>query len=142
MAGTKPELTYLFEADFSDGTTYHQGLEDTPINHDAGSAFTDVMARIDDVLRFHVVSLDGAKRATVDLVDGHFEVNGVAFTLHPATVLPKNLRLIYFRETRVESTVNAKHEELSRRHYVARNCIGWQMTDAKGKNHQFMIGID
>lgn len=135
---TTPELKYLFVAEHSDGTIVDQTNEDISLTKEHGSAFSDV--KIDLVTRFHLASK--TDHVLVDLTDGHFEVNGFSFQLHEQTFVPVNpLRLVYFRETRVETDVNNKGEHINRRHFVSRYFLGWQTNDAKGKNVQHTIAV-
>lgn len=146
MPGTKPELTYLFEADFSDGTTYHQGHEDTSLNYppnengDGKSAFTDVAERLGDVLRFRLVNVnDPDDKIEVDLATGLFTVRGLTVALHRFD-LTAPLKLVYYRKVNFEQTLQREDGRVvERRHYVASYCLGWQMLGKDGKNHDCML---
>lgn len=154
---TKPKLNYLFEADFADGTTYHQGADDESINHppdaegNGPSAFRDVQDRMDEVKRFHLVHTETGTRYTVDLTDGHFEVNGVPFFIERKDLPYSDVKLFYLRYTNVDSTVQAtankkglfnwkKAQEINRAHYVARYVIGYTAQQA-GKEINQSIAI-
>lgn len=144
MTSTKPEIQFLFEADFSDGTTYHQDVDDTSLNYppdadgNGKSAFADVMDRIEDVIRFHLVN--GDQRTTVDLTNGLFAVNGQVVELHDCE-LTSPLKLVYYRKVRVEKDVSAKGEESNHRHYIASYHIGWQMLGKDGKNVTHVLAV-
>lgn len=141
---TKPELTYLFEADFSDGTTYVQGSDDVSLNHpvdadgNGKSAFTDVMDRIEDVIRFHLVN--GENRTTVDLKTGLFRINGQTIALHDHEITSK-LKLIYFRKVNIDRDMDKDGKVTGQRHYVACYLIGWQMLGRDGKNITHVIAV-
>lgn len=131
---TKPRLDYLFEADFVDGTTYFQGNDDESINHAGKSAYTDVRERMGEVKRFHLVG--NGDRYTVDLTDGHFEINQVPFNVERRDLPLTDIKLRFLRYTNVESTVQATSDdkgvfnwrgskEVARSHYVDRYVIGF-----------------
>ena len=146
-------LTYLFEADFSDGTTYKQGLDDKPLEG-SGSSFSDVMKRIDDVIVFHLARISDGQRFTVDLRDGHFECNGVTFNVgQPLPKLPDKFQLIYFRICGVQSNYPVKivadpssstgtrpvvGESTSQNHHVKYHKLGW-ICEINGKEYQQII---
>lgn len=97
---TGPHLSYLFVAEFEDGTTITQTPEDKSELEDNRSAFYDVLQRKDQLNRFHLT--DGNTWFTVDMRDGLFEINGVPFAAHNQfmDVSQYELNLVYFRETR------------------------------------------
>lgn len=136
---TKPRLDYLFEADFADGTTYIQGADDESLFHEKDaegngpSAYQDVQDRMDEVIRFHLVGK--GNRYSVDLTDGHFEVNGVAFWIERPPLPLTNIELLFLRYTNIESKVEStmqktglwgKLKEVERAHYVDRYVIGFR----------------
>ncbi len=142
---TKPRLDYLFEADFTDGTTYFQGADDESLNHpkdadgNCPSSYKDVLDRADDVKRFHLVGK--GNRYTVDLSDGHFEANGASFFIDRPSIPLTNIKLWYLRYVNIDSKVQStmqtnglwgRMKELSRAHYVERYVIGF--TGLIGKN--------
>lgn len=142
---TKPKLDYLFVADFSDGTSYVQGPDDESLFHpkdaegNGPNAYRDVCDRMEDVVRFH---LEGnGHRYTVDLTDGHFEIDGTPFIVERKDLPISDMRLVYLRYTNVESVVEAtanadglfnwrKGKEVSRAHYVSRYVIGFTANQA------------
>lgn len=143
----KPELFYLFEADFNDGTTYIQGTDDESIDTPGKNAFYDILQREDEVIRFHMVGQ--GHRYTVDLRDGHFEVDGVPFEIHDQMLAPLNLRLVYWKEMRAEQDIKATvnkdmgidEEVMAERNYINRFFIGWKCYDRKKKPVQYTIAI-
>lgn len=139
---TKPKLEYLFEADFADGTTYHQGADDESLTHpkdsdgNGPSAYRDVQDRLSDVVKFRLFNNDHVYQ--VDLTDGHFEVDGAPFELEHLFEF-KNIQLIYGRFVNVKSTLQAG-KELSRAHYVDRYVIGFSAFEgAKEVEHTIAI---
>lgn len=128
-------MTY-FEADFKDGTTYQQGSKDVSIDTEGKNAFYDILQRQEDLLRFHVVH--GDIRYTVDLEDGHYEVNGNAFTIHDQNYTPAGtLKLIYFKEMHQNFRVGeATPYEIK----VNRMFIGWE-NNVENKNTKTTLAI-
>lgn len=149
---TTPQLDWLFVAFLKDGSVIEQGPDDKPREQPEGSAFTDVMAHIDDVVAFELRRVDNPKRVvTVDLLTGNFVVNGEPICTHnqyfEAHKYP--LKLVYFRETRVDQDQLATvQEDMSiktenqgqPRHYVNRYFIGWE-TVVNGKSKQQTIAV-
>ena len=146
-------MKWLFTAEFSDGSVIVQDQEDKCKTRDdgTGSTFTDVLAREDDLVAFHLYHEDGQQAATVDLLTGAFVINGTPFHAHDQYFEPTQhkLRLVYFRESRVENDVFGVVQEdgtvkethgLNPRHYVNRYFIGWQTT-VNGKNKQVTIAV-
>ena len=128
------ELAYLFECHFTDGTVYQQTPEDVSVTG-VGSAFTDVMQRIDEVEVFGIVNDEHTY--AVDLVDGHFEIDGVPFNVHAEQLPPDcKYRLIYFRRHRHTITMGYSDME----EHTVEYHIGWQTT-VDGKNYQRTISV-
>lgn len=148
---TKPHLSWLFVAFFKDGSTITQTQDDKPKEQPEGSAFTDVAARMDDLVAFELRHEDGDKVATVDLKTGAFVVNGIPIHVHNQHFQPENypLKLIYFRETRVDQKQLATvQDDMSITtedvgtpdHYINRYFIGWE-TVVHGKSKQATIAV-
>lgn len=146
-------LRWLFTAEFSDGTTIEQTQEDKCTTRDdgTGSAFTDVLAREDELTAFHLYHVEGKEAVSVDLVTGAFVVNGTPLHAHDQFFEPElhKLRLIYHRETRVQQEMKAtvqedgsvKQEPVGEpRHFINRYFIGWQTT-IMGKNKQVTLAV-
>lgn len=148
----KPQLDYLFGAQFSDGSEYHQNADDTSVTG-AGSAFSDLVPRLEEITLFQ---LEGrGNRYLVDLRDGHFEVNGVPLVAgDPAVDIPIDAkrRLIYFRrvhQTREDDVQVIGHDESGQPIYAnlgQRNIthvayhLGYQC-EVDGKNHKVTISV-
>lgn len=139
MTKTTPQLDWLFTAYFSEGNWLDQTQEDISQNGE-GSAFTDVMARKDELVAFELINDD--QSVHLNLKTGVFTVNGTPLVIHDQHFDPSKhkLRLIYFRETRAERDLNDKEEVVGQRHFVNRYFIGWQTT-ANGKNKQYTLAV-
>lgn len=148
---TKPHLSWLFVAFFKDGSHIAQTQDDKPKAQPEGSAFSDVSARMDDLTAFELRHEDGNEVVTVDLVTGAFIVNGTPLHVHNQHFQPENypLKLIYFRETRVDQNqlatvqddMSIKTEDVGEpNHYVSRYFMGWETT-VNGKNKQATIAV-
>jgi len=133
-------LKYLFIAEYEDGSTFLQPEDNKCKDHDDTakwnpSAFGDIDQ--DRLVKFHLVG-EGHKY-TVDLTDGHFEIDGVPFVATEQNFYVTNpLRLVYFREVRKEFDQNM----VEMRQYVNRYFIGWQTNDENGKNVQQTIAVE
>jgi len=144
---------WLFTAEFKDGTIIEQTQEDKCLTRTdgTGSAFTDVLAREDELVAFHLYSVDGKEAASVDLITGAFIINNTPFHAHDQYFEPTQhkLRLIYHRETRIDSDIKStvendgtiNQEDVGQRHYVNRYFIGWQTTTKTNKNVQATIAV-
>ncbi len=137
---SQADQTYFFIADFDDGTSYSQGKDDASIDTEGKNAFYDILQRMEKVIRFSLHN--GQHIYTVDLRDGHFEVDGLSFQVHDQFFVPeKKLELIYFKEVRIEVDVNQKEEVQAQRHYVNRYFIGWKTKGKRGKITQHTLAI-
>ncbi len=156
-------LKYLYEAEFADGEVLVQpedNISSLKPDFDKDgwrpSAFYDVTEKAKSVLctRFSIIG-DG-HRYTVDLIDGHFEIDGMPFIVHPQglkvwSTEDNPLRLIYHRETKQEQnmtyTVNESggidmtEGEMGEK-YVSRYFLGWQTNLSNGENIQHTIAIE
>lgn len=135
------KLKYLFRAEFSDGSIYDQTQEDQSLTEPLRSAFYDVLQREEDLIKFTLVG--EGHEYSVDLRDGHFEVDGVSIDIAEQNFVPlEPLRVVFFREVRQEfehgGFLNPDVKPIRR--YVNRYFIGWQTT-IKGKNHQRTIAV-
>lgn len=132
-------LKYLFQATYKDGSIYKQNKEDRSLHHAHGSSYTDV--KQDQLKSFFL--FDNKNTFSVNLEDGHFEVNGVPFFMHANDAL-KNYRLIYFRNVQQHLTMQIKdRKEISREQTQGRiiYLLGWQTNDEKGNNIQRVMEI-
>jgi hypothetical protein len=139
---TSQPLKWLFRAIFSDGTILNQPEDDRSQNHVEGaehnpSAFSDVLAREDELVAFSLYNPDTDETIAVDLRNGLFTVNGVTIAIHDQYFVPEEhkLRLIYFRESRIDFQGDVQNR------YVNRYFIGWQCTDSSGRNKQTTLAV-
>lgn len=147
-------LKWLFVAFFADGSSIIQDQEDKCLTRTdgTGSTFTDVLAKESQLSHFELQHVDGKQAITVDLRTGTFIVNGTPLQVHDQNfdAIAHELRLVYFRESRVDQQQKAtvqtdmsiKYEDVGKpRHYVNRYFIGWQTTTVHGKNIQHTIAV-
>lgn len=142
---TTPTLTYIFQATYEDGSQYTQTVADVSTTDPKKSAFFDV-----DIAKLHSFGLIGPSDVwAVDLIDGHFEHNGVPFRLYQYDLIHP-LRLVFFRYAQVHSTFAATigddltpdlSKELKREHYYAGYEIGWESEDNKGNPLKYTITV-
>ena len=127
-------LSYLFECVLSDGTSIIQTQEDISTVNPSSSAFYDVLARLDDVVRFTITNEKHIY--SVDLLDGHFELDGVPFRAQNEQLPQDNpvYRLIYFRR-HIHQTVMGGDSTHAIEYF-----FGWQTT-IDGKNYQQTISV-
>lgn len=135
------ELKYLFVAEFADGTRITQTPEDVSQTEPLKSAFYDVLEyeKQSPLVKFSLGHVVEDKWAIVDLVDGHFELNGIPFYLHLNLPGTPKFRIVYYRirteqltmtgDTRVPSSLEPSY------------MLGWQTT-IDGKNYQEVIIIN
>jgi len=124
-------LDYLFECRFSDGTILKQTQADVSTTDVTKSAFYDVLQGVPVVFSIS----NGTHLYTVDLGDGHFEIDGIRFFIHGNR--PEGdctYRLIYFRRHHHNTSQGG-----GRSHSVEYH-IGWQTTIA-GENYQQTISL-
>lgn len=146
--GKSLKLKYLFTAYFEDGTLIDQG-DDKSLLDEKRSRFFDVLEyeKTSKLVRFSLISAEVGEgiltdEYSVDLTTGVFSVNGVEFEACDQNFIPTEpLRIVYFRETRVEKNVmTTTGKVISERFYVNKYYIGWQTT-YNGTNYQRTIAI-
>lgn len=130
-------MKYLFTAKYKDGSVYEQNPEDVSVTEsEKRSCFYDIKDTLEDLESFTLTGEGHIYK--VDLIDGHFEVDGVPFDMHEENL--KDFRLIYFRQhthsfnQKVEETVEFAHNIVFR--------FGWQTNDSEGKNYQRVMQIN
>lgn len=163
-------LKYLYKATFIDGTTYEQPEDDSSVlMPGVKSSFYDFerMCEVKQLKSFEIYENKFARRRVsylVDLIDGHFEINGTRIIATPSqnlTKAPQKYKLIYFRERQKDATATVTMEERDGKlvpifsndliNGEERLCffIGWQcIVEEKNdkeeiieKNYQQLIGI-
>ncbi len=141
-------LKYLFEAEHFDGTVYKQNKNDAstkypPTPDEDGelqgkSCMSDIQEDIDyfNIKKFTLIeqTLMG-KKVSVDLTDGHFEIDGNTFTVEgdrPLLVLPNRFKLIYFRVIRQNHCTPARYMNPISAQKIGK---GIEVTNSKGEKH-------
>lgn len=149
-AQTIPQLAYLFEAHFLDGSMIQQTQDDrSAIDPERRSAFYDVAQRIDEVAYFGI--WNDQHRFVVDLRDGHFEVDGVAFFAEPRAHLATSdgkptippggkFRLVYFRDRQQDLHVGANGSMTPGEQRIAFR-LGWEYTAPDGRKFEQTIVV-
>jgi hypothetical protein len=135
-------------AEFADGNRITQTPEDQSMLDPDQQAFYDVLeySKQSALIKFYLT--DGNMWYMVDLRDGTFEINGVPIEAfdpynNPYVRLTPPLRLIYFPKTDIVDVVNQNSMDkvTGYKQSMVRYFLGWQFTDAKGKNYQQTIAI-
>ena len=131
-------LKYLFDVEFTDGSTYTQTPADRSVfDPEKRSCFYDVMQLIEQGKQIKLFLLsDGKNGFLVDLSDGHFEINGIPFFMHEQRDLT-DFRIIFFRQH--THHFNQDNKEIG--HEITYR-MGWQTNDKDGKNVQRVMEID
>jgi hypothetical protein len=122
------ELSYLFEAHFNDGSMIQQTPQDVSVVDPEKSAYYDVMQRLGDVKVFGIYN--DKNTYVVDLRDGHFEINGVPFSVsseEDLDLMPdQKFELVYFRRHKHVTAVGGELPvELS---HTVDYFLGWTTT--------------
>lgn len=125
-------LKYTFQVTYKDGTIYTQNPEDISVTDSTRSCFYDV--KQEEVKSFFL--FNDEHNFSVNLEDGHFELDGVPFLMHEENDMLKDFRLIFWRR-HTHSFNQENGEELS--HNVVYR-FGWQCT-VDGKNYQQIMQI-
>lgn len=127
---------WLFVAHFKDDTFIEQPADDQSKKHVEGaehnpSSFSDVLEREADLIGFELKHTETKEHVYVDLVSGAFLINGTPFHAHDQNFEPleHKLKLVYFRETRIEHDMDGNIS----RHFVNRYFVGWQAEGTKQK---------
>lgn len=149
----KLKLKYLFTAIFEDGTVIKQTQDDVSvIDPKKRSAFYDVLEyeKKSKLVQFeidnaHLAYYDTFEDVRIDLKTGLFLVNNLQIDITDQLFYPTEpLKLIYFRETRIETDVikeSGKADEIkSQRFYINRYFVGWE-TMYNGKKYQRTIAL-
>ena len=159
MGAAAPALSYLFAAQFLDGTRVEQTQDDVSISDPCRSAYYDLCQCDADgkvLLDSYGISIprsdiaffgltNGAHYYVVDLRDGHFEVDGARFDAQPTT-RPEisdggRYRLVYFRDRRqhiahgIDGSSTAWESPIRYR-------FGWEYVDPDGRKWQQTLVIE
>ena len=134
-------MKYLFTVEYTDGTVYKQNKQDISEKDPKRSCFYDVEHSKKKIKRFILSRL--WHKYSVDLTDGHFEIDGTVFDVEGETVRPINqadYRLIYFRQHQHDMAMDYKNKTQEEVGHRVTFCIGWQTTIA-GKNYKRILYI-
>jgi hypothetical protein len=131
LTGSDYDLDYLFIAETIDGSIIKQTPDDK-------AKFSSVGTMMTDLMKEHLKSFSLVGKGhifTIDLKDGHFEVDGNK--IYSPTIPPSNadLRPIYWRQ--VTRSIGADGSEIPKIRYI----IGWQYT-LNGKNCDWQMAIE
>ena len=124
-------MKYKFQVTYKDGSVYLQNDDDISVTDPKRSCFYDV--KQEEVKSFFL--FNDEHTFSVNLEDGHFELDGVPFLMHEENDLLKDFRLVFWR--RHTHSFNQNNEELS--HQIVYR-FGWQCT-VDGKNYQQIMQI-
>jgi hypothetical protein len=110
-----------FIAKFQDGTEYHQNPQDISVTNPSRNCFFDVLEQEranNHPIQFELINEKGSY--SVDLVNGHFKINGTPILLTSKPV--SNLKLVYYKTRCVGFGVgfNVINDE------VESYTLGWQ----------------
>ena len=131
------EHIYKFTAIYEDGTVIEQNDTDTSEIEEGKSRFYDVLKKGEDTKLLSFVIHNDDIQVGVDLVDGHFEMNGVPFFQHRPDLEPYNdFRVIYYRTVRHVLSQEGQILES----YILGYAVGWQTTH-EGKNVQRIVMV-
>jgi hypothetical protein len=132
--GESTILKYLFICVFTDGTRIEQDEKDASKLMEGKSQFYDVLQAVEQGKKIQYFMLVGNGHVyTVDLLDGHFEINGLPFKTHEENHFT-DYRIIYFRRHFHDAT-----NEGFTNHRIEYH-LGWQTT-FQGKNYKRFIVI-
>ena len=124
-------------ATFEDGTVICQDFADVSSIDPKRSMFFDVLQREDKLVRFELRG-EGHTYA-VDLVDGHFEVDGVSFFMQEQPM--HDLKLIYFRDHTHTFNMSSDGRPSQELDHLVIYRFGWQATGADEKKYKEVIQI-
>jgi hypothetical protein len=128
------KLEFLFVAETYDGQIIRQAENDISPLDPTKSSFYDVLQH--KIKRFSLVGK--GMLFTVDLTDGHYEVNGnIMYTKRPPGKC--KLRLVYYRQ--IQQRLGIGPDGSQKMQPIVRYFIGWQAT-FRGKNYNFELGVD
>ena len=127
-----PLLKYIFQVTYKDGSVYQANQEDISVSDPARSCFYDV--KIDEVKSFFI--FNDEHTYSVNLEDGHFEVDGVPFFMHDLNTNLTGFKLVFFR--RHTHDFNAQ-DGTEMRHEIVYH-MGWECS-INGKNYTQVMKV-
>ncbi len=150
-------LKYLFRAEYRDGSVIEQTHEDrSAIDPEKRNCFYDVLNGERPLSELKTFSIHGEGHSyLVDLTDGHFEVDGVAFFMHEAcdksvdpmqvteNVNLRDFRLVYYianAKTFSADVQDGKIIGMKESGHIRTWHLGWQCT-VDGENYQKIMRV-
>lgn len=128
----KPQLLkYIFQVTYKDGSIYASNQEDVSIKDPKRSCFYDV--KQSEVKTFFL--FNDEHRFSVNLEDGHFEVDGVPFFMHDLNTNLTGFKLVFYRRHTHDFTPDGTET----RHEIVYH-MGWEC-NLNGKNYQQIMKI-
>lgn len=138
-------MKYLFGCRFTDGTVYEQNAGDVSLYDPNRSCYFDVVNLMKEKQIGHFWLEGDGDHYEVNMIDGHFEVNGKMVNIHPQGVVPKNLELVYYRQRRHHRNVLVKDGDvvgiLGSYEEEPVFFFGWRMKDDNDQDHQYTMSI-
>lgn len=132
-------LKYCFNAFFQDGTILGQTPEDLSLlDPEKRSRFYDVCEKEKENPLVKFEMRGEGHVYLVDLIDGHFEVDGVSFVMHEEEL--SGFKLIYYRRHTHNFIVGREKKPEETLHDISFR-MGWQCT-VDGKNYQRVMQIN
>lgn len=130
---TDYQLDYLFIAELANGSIYKQSPDDKA-RFTVGSSFSDIANQ--PLKKFSLVGKGHI--FTIDLLDGHLEIDGRK--LYPPTevLAGAKLRLIYYRTVTRSVLIGPDGKPLPP---TVKYVLGWQY-DLGGKNYKWEVGAE
>lgn len=134
-----PTFSWLFKAYFNDGSMIQQTAEDALPD---SNQYKEVLDRLDDLIVFKLVHIDGKQSALVDLMTGNFAVNSTPICIHNQMFDPTKykLDLVYHRERREQQTQDTATGQVEEKSFINRYFIGWK-TQVNGKDKQVTLAV-
>jgi hypothetical protein len=131
-------LKYLFSALYADGTCYEQGYDDQSVQDPRRNAFFDIHYQPfkpeEELVTFALHEVGGSHTYTVDLRDGHFEVDEIPFRMWEGAV--QGCRLVFWKRH-----THAFNQALEEQEHEIVYRIGWQAL-INGENIQRVLEVD
>jgi hypothetical protein len=131
-------LKYRFIAHFTDGTTFEQNPDDVSLLDPKRSSFYDLQQELSAKTLHSFTIFNDEHTYAVDLLDGHFEIDGLAIWASPKDLpaIPDRFELIYYRQ----HTHAFGLDGVEQTHDI-RFCFGWKC-NLSGRSYQQTIGVD
>ena len=136
------KLDYLFIAEAYNGTIIKQDpLDSSLLQPNKRNSFYDVLHCGSPIKRFSLIGKGHI--FTVDLTDGHIEIDGRVTYPPKSPPAGAKIELIYYRQVQQSMTNEIGPEATDDKHRKTKVCyyIGWQ-ANLNGKHSDFQMGIE